>query len=195
MGHCGHCGHWAGCRRKPGNLQWDKQWKSRRGCLENFALGRFQGKSDSLPKRPSVGKLPDNPQGFFTVGQTKKIYLAGEVWTYSSFPAGKSDSFIPRLQFLKFKFWLQFLSSFYIYWSGVSSNNFCNTNLWFTHLLNDIQSQLLLTLLALHIFIFLLSTLHPITMKCIELIMHSALPKSNVDIQALLRIQWITIRI
>ena len=184
MGHCGHCGHWAGCRRKPGNLQWDKQWKSRRGCLENFALGRFQGKSDSLPKRPSVGKLPDNPQGFFTVGQTKRIYLAG-----------KSDSFKFKLQVLKSKVWLHFLFSFYIYCSGVNSNNFCNTNFWFSHLLNDLQSQLLWTLLALHIFIFLLSTLHPITMKCIELIMHSALPKSNVDIQALLHIQWITIRI
>ena len=47
---------------------WDKQWKSRRGCLEKFALGRSRGISDfpeghspQGPEGPPLGKYPDNP--------------------------------------------------------------------------------------------------------------------------------------
>ena len=35
---------------------WDEEWKSRRGCLENFVLGRFLGKLDFVEGRSPEGK-------------------------------------------------------------------------------------------------------------------------------------------
>ena len=44
---------------------WDKQWQSRRRCLDKFALGRSRRKSERLPEGPHVGKFARPCLGLF----------------------------------------------------------------------------------------------------------------------------------
>ena len=99
---CGGASHWRVC------YQWDKQWKSRRSCLEKFALGRSQGKSVWLPEGPPVGKFLDNSWGFSTVSQTsgfksQRVCVSQELSEYiPGFPQGSLTVLNPD-----FCFWIK----------------------------------------------------------------------------------------